>query len=262
LEGQSCSSADWAHPSADEFHLGATVHDRVGNLKTLEVGPVFRDAEGPLIEWHFLQPDYQDPKGRAWFRKSGAELQIAVKDGLSGVNRLEWRVEGQTWQVLDQRQIRVTTPISLRAWDRVDNQTTMSVALLIDADAPEIAVSENGQPLKVDWLNPVPAAARVSLAFSDAGCGVAERILRVYPANRSPDGAPSLTFPAGEARILVITGKGPRYQLHSQPSEDRDWIYFERAGVYWIEITAVDYLGNRKKSDFGFWVGDYGMVAP
>lgn len=227
IDGEPASVDAWAGPWSTGRHtVGGKVVDQVGNES--RIGPVgfVVDGEGPEVSWRVLSPGVTNDAGESYYR-APVEVTADATDRLAGVKELGASLDGAAYEPLN-------GPISvdgdhlyLRAQDRLGNLTEVEAKWGIDHEPPVIEViPPGGGSVAAGSLLSVAQGDELEIRAIDEGSGL-----------DYADYAYHIGWP--------FTVRDPLPER----------IVCRRRGRYFLNVRAVDRLGNEMRGEWVIQVG-------
>lgn len=221
LDGQALTPLEaWAQPRPEgAMRISAELQDALGNRATRELGALWLDRSGPLLEWERLDP--KPGVSEDVFDGGRARLRLRVSDALAGVARVE--VGGRT---LDAG-LAGSAGVELRVEgdaldyvleDAVGNRSEGRLPLRADREGPELQLFVDGQRVDVAAVR-ITRAQTLGLQAVDALAGVAQACVEA-----------SVWYRECRPLPMDLVGLSP--------------------GRYALEFRAIDRLGTRSARRF------------
>ncbi len=221
LDGQALSSPEtWAQSRAEgPVRISAELQDALGNRATRELGALWLDRSGPLLEWQRLDPKADVPEDV--FDGGHARLRLRASDPLAGVARVE--VGGRALDAGFADSVGVELRVEGDALDyvledAVGNRSEGRLPLRTDREGPELQLFVDSQRIAIDAVR-ITRAQQLGLQAVDALAGVAQACVEA-----------SVWYRECRALPLDLVGLSP--------------------GRYALEFRAIDRLGNRSARRF------------
>jgi len=221
LDGQALSSPEtWAQSRAEGPALiRAELQDALGNRATRELGALWLDRSGPLLEWQRLDPKADVPEDV--FDGGRARLRLRVSDPLAGVARVEVGGRARDAGLADSAGVELRVEgdaLDYVLEDAVGNRSEGRLPLRADREGPELQLFVDGQRIAIDSVR-ITRAQQLGLQAVDALAGVAQACVEA-----------SVWYRECRALPLDLVGLSP--------------------GRYALEFRAIDRLGNRSARRF------------
>ncbi len=179
--------------------------DVAGNV-TNQTATLKIDLQGPILLLEASGTSGQN----GWYTSPSVEVASTTSDAVSGLSKVEARVDGGNWQ--NQNKVTVsgdgTHKVEFRATDNAGNVTQHAQTVQIDAAPPQVDISIDAIEGLLAWFR---SAAKVSAKAVDETSGIAQMDIRVDEGDWQPVNA-------------------------VQIAED---------GIHQLQFRAVDQAGNR-----------------
>nr|WP_238546045.1 endonuclease [Tumebacillus flagellatus] len=184
--------------------------DIYGNVEQAQTYYVDVDKTAPTVD---AQAD-QAPTASGWYYQA-VKVNLSAADAQSGVDRIEYRLNGGEWQTVwgASQAVYVGTEgnntVDVRAYDDANNVSeTKSVTIQIDRTAPEIKLTQDGGAIH-DVL--ADGKLNFNLRATDSGSGVAALTLALDDktiASGTAIDASTLTLGAHTVKAIAIDNAG------------------------------------------------------
>ncbi len=154
--------------------------DVAGNMTT-QTAALKVDLQGPAL----LLDASGTPGQNGWYTSASVEVASTTSDAVSGLSKVEARVDGGAWQNLD----KVTVSgdgahqVEFRATDQAGNLTQHAQTVRIDAAPPQVDITIDAIEGLLAWFR---SAANVSAKAVDETSGIARMDIRVDAGDWQP----------------------------------------------------------------------------
>ncbi len=154
--------------------------DVAGNTTT-QTAALKVDLQGPAL----LLEASGTPGQNGWYTSTSVEVASTTSDAVSGLSKVEARVDGGAWQNLD----KVTVSgdgahqVEFRATDQAGNLTQHAQTVRIDAAPPQVDITIDAIEGLLAWFR---SAANVSAKAVDETSGIARMDIRVDAGDWQP----------------------------------------------------------------------------
>jgi len=154
--------------------------DIAGNTTT-QTAALRVDLQGPTLLLEASGTAGQN----GWFTSAAVEVVSTTSDAVSGLSKVEARVDGETWQSLNKVTVSGdgTHQVEFRATDNAGNFTQHAQTVQIDAAPPQVDVTIDAIEGLLAWFR---SAANVSAKAVDETSGMAQMDIRVDAGDWQP----------------------------------------------------------------------------
>jgi hypothetical protein len=197
--------------NGDNFNLSISSRDHVGNEEPWNKIEFKLDKIAPISDANVKGNSFK--KGNQLFLDKGSFISLDAKDDGSGIKRIEYVINNggiKSYKdkiALEERK----TSLKYRAVDNVGNEEEWkNVTVYLDADAPNLASSEDGVFRKIAGKYYARPGFKVSVNLSD---------------------------PSSGPNSLVIDGKEPQIKTSEQ-------FLFDKQGTFDLMVRGLDKVGN------------------
>jgi hypothetical protein len=176
--------------------------DRVGNLTVTPTLSFTVDAMPPRITWRIPGPSVVNAAGESVYR-SPVRLEVSATDDGAGLARLAGSEDGVTFETFANERVSHGEALTIRATDRVGNESEVRVTWRVDARAPVISIDGVAQSPETEDELAVTAGQTLRLSATDDASGVA-RFTYALDASRGTAAPTDLRFlDAGEFDLTL-----------------------------------------------------------
>ncbi len=210
--------------------------DKLNNRTVTKSKVVYMDNTPPITAINYKVPQFFNRD--TLFITSKTKIQLFAKDYQSGLQRIEYAIDGGEFKTYT-GEFTIPTEgyhvISFRAVDRVNNvEKTKKSSCLVDNNAPKIYVNFSIEPIRTETVN-------------------GEK-LNVYPTYTKMYLGATDKYAGTESIYFSING-GPRMLYVSAKDIARKGL-IRKPGTYTVKIEAIDKLGNKSEKTVKFIIAN------